>query len=119
MSKISEFLKKQQLLAQLQQELEQLESDPELQAEREFKGSLESLMDQYGKSAEDILEVLKSLDPSIDASSSKAGGKGKRAMIVYKNPHTGEVVRTRGGNHKTLKAWRDEYGAEAVRSWRE
>ncbi|WP_256219368.1 DNA binding protein, partial [Pseudomonas sp. NBRC 111133] len=36
---------------------------------------------------------------------------------VYKNPHSGEVVETKGGNQRTLKAWKNEYGAEVVESW--
>lgn len=36
---------------------------------------------------------------------------------VYKNPNTDEVVETKGGNHKVLKAWREQYGVEAVDSW--
>src|SRR5690554_6263374 len=47
------------------------------------------------------------------------GTGAKRPLKTYKNPHTGEVVKTRGGNHKTLNEWRDKYGKEAVKSWQE
>jgi len=40
-----------------------------------------------------------------------------RALKTYKNPHTGEVVETKGGNHKTLKKWKVEYSSEEVESW--
>ncbi len=43
----------------------------------------------------------------------------KRALKTYRNPHTGEVVQTRGGNHRTLNQWREQYGKEAVQSWQE
>lgn len=36
---------------------------------------------------------------------------------VYKNPNTGEVVETKGGNHKTLKEWNAQHGAATVESW--
>jgi hypothetical protein len=36
---------------------------------------------------------------------------------VYKNPHTGEVVETKGGNHKTLKEWKAQHGTAIVESW--
>jgi hypothetical protein len=36
---------------------------------------------------------------------------------VYKNPHTGEVVETKGGNHNQLKEWKAEHGSETVESW--
>jgi hypothetical protein len=40
-------------------------------------------------------------------------------MKTYKNPYTGEVVKTRGGNHKTLNEWRQKHGKEAVQSWQQ
>jgi hypothetical protein len=45
--------------------------------------------------------------------------KTRRARMVkmYKNPHNGEVIETKGGNHKALKAWKQQYGADAVESW--
>jgi hypothetical protein len=36
---------------------------------------------------------------------------------IYKNPDTGELVETKGGNHITLKEWKAEYGSETVGSW--
>jgi len=29
----------------------------------------------------------------------------------------GEVVETKGGNHKILKAWKEKHGAEKVEGW--
>jgi len=40
-----------------------------------------------------------------------------RSVKIYKNPHTGEVIQTMGGNHKTLKEWKAEYGSDTVESW--
>jgi hypothetical protein len=40
-----------------------------------------------------------------------------RQVNIYKNPHTGEVVETKGGNHKTLKEWKAEHGSATVKSW--
>ncbi len=36
---------------------------------------------------------------------------------VYRNPETGEVVETKGGNHRVLKAWKEQYGADTVNAW--
>ena len=44
-------------------------------------------------------------------------GKRARKVKQYKNPHTGEVIETKGGNHKTLKEWKAKWGPEAVESW--
>jgi hypothetical protein len=46
----------------------------------------------------------------------KATRRG-RAVKIYKNPHNGEIVETKGGNHKTLKAWKAEHGSDEVESW--
>lgn len=46
------------------------------------------------------------------------GGKGRRRKLrVYTNPHTGEEVKTRGANHRTLNEWRTQYGRDAVDQW--
>jgi hypothetical protein len=36
----------------------------------------------------------------------------------YKNPHTGDVIETRGGNHTVLKKWKSTYGGAVVEGWR-
>jgi hypothetical protein len=36
---------------------------------------------------------------------------------VYRNPHTNEVVQTKGGNHRTIKQWKSQHGASLVESW--
>ncbi|MBR7552292.1 DNA binding protein, partial [Mycobacterium tuberculosis] len=35
----------------------------------------------------------------------------------YKNPHNGEIIETKGGNHKLLKEWKAEYGSDTVETW--
>lgn len=50
-------------------------------------------------------------------SESKAGTRKPRQVKVYKNPHTGEVVESKGGNHKILKEWKAEHGSATVESW--
>ena len=36
----------------------------------------------------------------------------------YKNPNTGDVIETRGGNHTVLKKWKSTYGGAVVEGWR-
>jgi len=36
---------------------------------------------------------------------------------LYKNPNTGEIIETKGGNHKGLKEWKAEHGSDTVESW--
>ena len=65
-------------------------------------------MGTYQKSLRDVISLL---DPDAKIGKSTRTAKapaGKRARKVkqYKNPHTGEVIETKGGNHKTLKEWK-------------
>jgi hypothetical protein len=48
---------------------------------------------------------------------SKSGSRKPRQMKVYKNPHTGELIETKAGNHKGLKEWKAEHGSATVESW--
>lgn len=108
-------------MEKLAEELEQLENDQALKSELEFENKVRDLMKQYDKSPKDFLQILAAIDPSIAGAKSDGatGTRAKRPMKTYKNPHTGEVVKTRGGNHKTLNEWREKYGKEAVQSWQQ
>ncbi|MFP4137011.1 MAG: histone-like nucleoid-structuring protein, MvaT/MvaU family [Halomonas sp.] len=119
MSLLNDYMQMEQQLKELQANLDRLQNDKRLQAELEFKEKLEALMKQYDKSAADVIALLdpKPAAPAAKAASSGTGGRRKRKLKIYKNPNTGEVVETRGGNQKTLKAWKDEFGSDTVESW--
>ncbi|MCW4153869.1 DNA binding protein [Halomonas sp. 18H] len=116
-SVLNDYLKKEKMLKQLQEELQQLESNSELKKELEFKERLHALMSEYGKAARDVCEILDPSSFKAPAKGASAGGRKKRLLKVYKNPHTGEVVETRGGNHKVIQQWKAEYGNDEVVSW--
>ncbi|CAN0571490.1 unnamed protein product [Ectocarpus sp. 12 AP-2014] len=120
-SLLSDYIKKEQLLKQLQEELKTLENSSELKKEIEFKEKLQVLMTEYGNLAQDVCAML---DPSYRSVSTKSikttsstDGRKKRPLKVYKNPHTNEVVETRGGNHKVIQKWKAQFGNEEVVSW--
>lgn len=117
MSLLSEYTKKEQLLKQLSEELKALEGDQRLKNELEFKSKLEELMTEYGKKARDVIDLLSPNDSLSASQSSATNGRRKRKLKTYKNPKTGEVIETRGGNHKALKAWKNQHGADTVESW--
>nr|WP_297458673.1 histone-like nucleoid-structuring protein, MvaT/MvaU family [uncultured Halomonas sp.] len=119
MSLLSEYMRKEQQLKQLSEELKQLEGDQRLKSELDFKERLEKLMKEFDKSASDVIELLdpKPQSPGNKPQAAPAGARRKRKLKIYKNPKTGEVVETRGGNQKTLKAWKDEHGNDTVESW--
>lgn len=120
MSKLAEFRQLERHLAEQLAALETMKNDKGLEKEIEFEGKLRGLLGQYGKSLKDIISIL-------DPHTSIKAGKGiaaptqttrkPRSVKVYKNPHTGEVVETKGGNHKTLKEWKAKHGSETVESW--
>lgn len=87
--------------------------DKDVQKAIEFRDKVNELLSEYGYSVDDLAEVFQLTLPSKGSAERK-----KRAMLVYHNPHTGEEVKTRGANHKTLKAWREKYGADTVDSWK-
>lgn len=119
MSLINEYMQMEQQLKELQSNMEKLQNDKRLQSELEFKDRLESLMKEFDKSAADVIALLdpKPAGSAPKAASAPAGARRKRKLKIYKNPNTGEVVETRGGNHKTLKAWKDEHNSDTVESW--
>ncbi|RTR53926.1 transcriptional regulator [Pseudomonas aeruginosa] len=117
MSKLAEFRAAEKALADQLARLEALKNDSSLKKEIEFEGKLNALLADYGKSLKDVVAIL---DPEsqrgVPATNVKHGRRA-RATKVYKNPHTNEIVETKGGNHKVLKAWKAEFGNEAVESW--
>lgn len=118
MSKLAEFKALEaQLAAQLKQ-LDALKNDGELKREIEFEEKLRALMEDYGVNLRGIIAVL---DPQANRTSTPApavrGQRRQRQVKVYKNPETGEVVETKGGNHKVLKTWKEQYGAHTVEGW--
>lgn len=117
MSLINEYRATEDAIKELQSRLAQLSSDDRLKTELEFEGKLRKLMGEYQKSLRDIINLL---DPTPAKTGAKqAAPKARRARVVkvYQNPHTGELIETKGGNHRGLKAWKEQYGAGTVDSW--
>ncbi|MBI6707261.1 DNA binding protein [Pseudomonas syringae] len=120
MSRLAEFRQLEKHLAEQLAALEAMKGDEGLQKEVEFETKLRALLGEYGYSLRNVIALL---DPHAStrrtpaAAESKAGTRKPRSVKVYKNPHSGEVVETKGGNHKVLKEWKAEYGADEVESW--
>lgn len=118
MSKLAEYRQLEKHLAEQLQALEAMKGDAALKKEIEFETKLRGLLDQYGFSLKHIVNLL---DPQStkrgQASAATPGTRKPRQLKTYKNPHTGEVVETKGGNHKTLKEWKTQYGSDVVESW--
>lgn len=119
MSKLAEFRKLERDLAEQLAALEAMKADRGLEQEMAFENKLRSLLGEYNKSLKDVISILdpRSASTSLKSISSDIRTRKARAVKVYKNPTTGEVIETKGGNHKGLKAWKEQYGAETVESW--
>lgn len=122
MSKLAEFRQLERHLADQLAALEAMKGDKGLEKEIEFEGKLRELLGQYSKSLRDVVSILEPQPSTKGFKGAKAVTEDKatrkpRALKTYKNPHTGEVVETKGGNHKQLKAWKSEYGSDDVESW--
>lgn len=119
MSLINEYRATEEAIKELQERLKNLSQDDKLKKELEFEGKLRELMGEYQKSLRDIIALL---DPDARTKLGRTPAKTtatKRARKVkqYKNPHSGEVIETKGGNHKTLKEWKAKWGGDEVEGW--
>ncbi|MDD1148817.1 DNA binding protein [Pseudomonas sp. TNT2022 ID357] len=121
MSRLAEFRKLEQQLATQLAELESMKSDSGLKKEMEFESKLRALLGEYGFSLKNIINIL---DPEAGSrtSTSKAAPaktvRKAREVKIYKNPNSGELIETKGGNHPQLKEWKTEFGVDVVESWR-
>ena len=117
MSRLAEFRAAEKALQEQLAQLESLKNDAGLKKEIEFEQKLMELMSSYDKGLRDIIAIL---DPKGSSSlPAAAGPKRRRARVVkvYQNPHTGELIETKGGNHRGLKSWKEQYGVDTVDSW--
>lgn len=120
MSRLAEYRKLEQQLAAQLAELDAMKNDSGLKAEMEFETKLRALLGEYGYSLRDVIALL---DPqaagrkSAPTATPERSTRKPRDLKVFKNPHTGEIVETKGGNHKLLKAWKAEHGSDEVETW--
>lgn len=104
-------------IAALQKQLAQME--PEVKNIKDLQVELQSMADAAGINHKDAALLLwpKFAEKQEGSSAAEKTPRRARAIKVYDNPHTGELVETKGGNHKTLKAWKQQYGGDVVESW--
>ncbi|QEU26486.1 DNA binding protein (plasmid) [Pseudomonas luteola] len=101
--------------------LEALKNDSGLQREIEFEEKLKSLMQEYDANLGKVIAIL---DPasvqrkSFTSPDSNRQQRKPREVKVYKNPHTGETIETKGGNHRQLKEWKAQWGGDVVEGWK-
>ena len=120
MSKIVQLRKARATLAAAQAQLAALHDDPELKALQEFESELRALLAKHSRSLIDVNQILdenyKEPKAKTTTSASTSPATVKRTWI---NPHNNEKITATHGNHKTLNAWRDKWGKDAVASWKQ
>lgn len=101
------------------QNLKHSKAASEMQAEIQFETKLRDLLADYGYSLRDIINILDPQANRRSAAPAVAEKAPRRARQIkqYKNPHNGEIIETKGGNHKLLKEWKAQYGTDEVESW--
>ncbi|QXI41178.1 DNA binding protein [Pseudomonas wayambapalatensis] len=120
MSRLAEFRAAEKALQEQIAQLETMKKDASLKREIEFEQKLLGLMKSYDKGLRDIVAILDPKSQKASARTSASPAKQQRrprVVKVYENPHTGELIETKGGNHRGLKAWKQQYGAATVESW--
>ncbi|HEE9764363.1 histone-like nucleoid-structuring protein, MvaT/MvaU family [Pseudomonas putida] len=121
MSKLAEFRAAEKALQEQLSALEALKNDSGLQREIEFEEKLKSLMQEYDANLGKVIAIL---DPasvqrkSFTSPESNRQQRKPREVKVYKNPHTGETIETKGGNHRQLKEWKAQWGGDVVEGWK-
>ena len=112
MSKLAEYRALEKALQEQLSQLDALKEDDGLKKEMQFEQLLRSLMGEYDKSLRDIIAIL---DPQrAPVRSTGPSARKARKLKVYRNPQTGDVIETKGGNHTGLKQWKAQYGADST-----
>ena len=106
-------------MAELEKELKIIENSAAFKKENAVKRALSSLMKKHAYSQNDLIALLQDDQKEpLKRRKKPAGSKRKpRKLKVFKNPETGEIVETRGGNHKVLKAWKAQYRLNNIDDW--
>lgn len=117
MSKIAEYkVLEAQIAAQIAQ-LDAMKASGALKREIEFEDKLRTLLATYTISLRDVIAILDPNSNRKPAVDQQADRRKERVLKRYKNPNTGEIIETKGGNHKVLKGWKAEHGNAVVESW--
>ncbi|KAF1003581.1 MAG: hypothetical protein GAK36_00230 [Pseudomonas sp.] len=117
MSKLAEFREAERQLKEQLALLEKLKNDSSLKQELEFKDQLQALMNEYGMDLRNVVQILDPQGQGNTPAPAASAPRRTRQLKIYKNPHNGETIETKGGNHKTLKAWKQQHGSDTVESW--
>lgn len=143
-ARVSEYFRKRKLIDRLSKEVATLEVSEAIKPKLGLQNDIAALLEKNDIEPQELIDVITALYDDLlpsevvqdvsgspdesqahkdssakaDAQQPVSGGAvTPRRIKRYTNPNTGEVVETRGSNHRILNAWRQSHGHEAVDSW--
>lgn len=119
----------QREVEQLNKLLQEIENQEDFKKDLEFLQRLDALAAEYSLDRRGVALFLQEIARPIaeyevnaaagstSSSLNKRQRKRNRPARIYRNPFTGEVIRTRNPQNRELKQWRAKYGPDVVASW--
>lgn len=119
MQSITKKAQMEAALAKLKIEIENLEKSESYKNEQSLIRGVEKLLNKFGKTKAELIAHL-SDGKTTKVTTKKAEStntRKRRKLKIYQNPLTNETIETRGGNHKILKAWKNQYPTQNIEEW--
>ena len=119
MQSITKKAQMEAALAKLKIEIANLEKSESYKNEQSLIRGVEKLLNKFGKTKAELIAYL-SEGKTTKVTTKKAEStntRKQRKLKIYQNPLTNETIETRGGNHKILKAWKNQYPAQNIEEW--
>ena len=106
-------------LAKLKIEIANLEKSESYKKEQSLIRGVEKLLHKFGKTKAELIAYLSDgKTTNVTAKKTESTNTRKRRKLkIYQNPLTNETISTRGGNHKILKAWKNQYPKQNIEDW--
>ena len=117
MRSITKKVQMEAALAKLKKEIENLEKSKSYKNEQSLIRGVEKLLNKFGKTKAELIAFLSDGKTSTTEKPKSQNPRKQRKLKIYKNPLTDETIETRGGNHKILKAWKNQYPTQNIEDW--
>jgi hypothetical protein len=106
-------------LAKLKKEIENLEKSESYKNEQSLIRGVEKLLNKFGKTRAELIAFLSDgkTNTTVNKREKSQNPRKQRKLKIYTNPLTNETIETRGGNHKILKAWKNQYPTQNIEEW--
>jgi|SRR6056300_1053153 hypothetical protein len=111
MKKLSLYREKLNRLEGLKQEIEKLEGSAALKSDIDFIKDIEKALKKHRRQPSDLVVAFPEIKGGVKSSPAKRRKKRSSSPTrTFKHPKTGEVIKAKRTNNKTLKGWAEELG---------